>query len=102
MPSEHKDYQNMIPITEAERMVVAAQKLAYNDSLNEVFAQLGIARGNQESMNEFRADQVFIRSIRHGSVKAGSRFFLTIITLMAGGFAYGLVEAFRTWISHSR
>lgn len=95
----HRDYERRVPISEAERMVVAGSKLAVNDALNETYAQFGVARGNQESMNEFRSDLVFIRSIRQGSVKAGSRFLLTIVTLFAGGVAYGFVDWARHWLT---
>lgn len=98
-PPEHLDYENRVPSTEAERIAIAVAKLAVNDALNELLALLGVARGNQDSINELRADLVFIRSIRQGSVKAGSRFFLTIVTLFAGGVAYGFVDWLRTWLT---
>lgn len=86
--------------TEAERIAVVSAKLAANEALTELLASLGIARGNIESMEEFKADLRFVRSIREGSVKAGARFFMTIVTLFAGAFAYGFVEWLRASLGH--
>lgn len=94
---QHRDYEKRVETTEAERIAIAASKLAVNDALNELFESLGVARGSIASMEEFRSDLRFIRSIRNGSVKAGARFAMTIVTLFAGAFAYGFWE----WIKES-
>ena len=86
----HKDYEHRVFTTEAERIALAAAKLAANDVMNETLALFGVSRGNQASVDEFRADLGFIRVIRTGSVKAGVRFGLTIVTILATGFAYGV------------
>lgn len=86
----HRDYEKRVASTEAERIAIAAAKLAVNDALNEIFASLGIARGNLDSMESFRADLGFIRTLRLGSSKAGGRFIMTVVTLAATAFAYGL------------
>lgn len=95
-PMEHQDHSEIfVTSTMAERIAVTAAKMAAETALNELLATLGVARGNVDSMNELRADLMFIRSIRHGSVKAGARFFLTIVTLFAGAFAYAVVDYFK-------
>jgi len=81
----------------AERIAMAAAKVAVETTLNEAFAALGIARGNLDAINELRADLAFIRSVRQGSVKAGARFALTLVTLFAGAVAYGVVDWLRHW-----
>lgn len=86
----HRDYEKRVATTEAERIAITAAKLAVNDALNEVFAAFGVSRGNVESMEEFRADLGFIRTLRVGSSKAGGRFIMTVVTLAATAFAYGL------------
>lgn len=104
----HRDYENRVPTGEAERIAIAAAKLASNDCMNEFFADLGISRGNVESMERFRNDLAFLRSLRQrkevwqdldflaamrgGSVKAAARVGLTILTLLTGAFAYGMVS----------
>lgn len=88
----------MISSTESERIAVTAARMASKETLSEAFSLLGIALGNQDSINEFRADLMFIRSIRKGSAKATTRFFMTMVTLFAGALAYGLVDWFRTWV----
>lgn len=96
MTGMNRDYERRVETTESERIALAAAKLATNDSLNELFATFGVNRANVESLEEFKADLRFIRSIRQGSAKAGARFAMTIVTLFAGAFAYGLVEWLRS------
>ena len=102
----HKEYENRLETTEQERIALAAAKLAVNDALNELFAQLGVNRASIESMTQFRKDLEFARhlrkrpelwedlsfltSVRSGSAKAGSRFLMALITIFAGAFALGM------------
>jgi hypothetical protein len=111
---QHRDYEKRVPSTEMERLAVAAAKLACTDALNELFAQMGINRADFEAMESFREDVKFIRSLRKrkelwsdlsflnslrsGSVKAGTRFAMALITIIAGGFAYGMYSWFQAWI----
>lgn len=85
----------MVHSTEAERIAVAAAKLACQDTLNELFSSLGIDRANMTAMKEFRDDLTFIRNVREGAFTAGSRFALTLVTVFAGAFAYGMVQWLR-------
>lgn len=101
-----RDYEKRVETTEAERIAVAAAKLASNDALNELMASFGVARGNVESVEKFRSDLHFLRALharpeiwndldflnamRTGSVKAAARVGLTILTLLTGAFLYGL------------
>lgn len=100
MPEPHKDYEHRVTTTEAERIAVTAAKLATNDAMNELLALFGVSRGNIESVERFKRDLLFVRDLREGSEKAKSRFYLTLVALFAGAFAYGFVawlrEAFRS------
>jgi len=96
MAETHKDYEHRVPITEAERIAVAAAKLATNDALNELMALFGVSRGNVESVERFKRDLMFVRDLREGSEKAKSRFYLTIVAMFAGAFAYGTIAWLRT------
>lgn len=105
---DHLDYEHRVASTEAERQALATAKLALNDAQNEFFASFGVNRANVESMEDFKEnlrmmrelrkrpelwqDLDFLHAARSGVGKAGSRFILTIITLFAGAFAYGMVE----------
>lgn len=96
----------MISTTEAERIAVAAAKLASNDALNELMATFGVARGNVESVEKFKEDLRtarklkerpdlwldldFLHAMRSGSVKAAARVGLTILTILTGAFLYGV------------
>ncbi len=109
--SSGKDYEHRVPSTEVERLAVAASKLAVNDALNELFTQMGVNRANFDSMEAFKKDIQFIRSLRKrneiwsdleflhgvrtGSAKAGARFALALVTIFAGAFAYGMVSWMR-------
>jgi hypothetical protein len=73
MAETHKDYEHRVPITEAERIAVAAAKLATNDTLNELMALFGVSRGDIDSVEKFKRNLMF-----------------------AGAFAYGLVAWLRT------
>lgn len=95
MAEPHKDYENRVTTTEAERIAVAAAKLAVNDSLNELLALFGVSRGNIDSVEKFKRDLLFVRDLREGSEKAKSRFYLTLVALFAGAFAYGFVAWIR-------
>jgi hypothetical protein len=87
----NRDYENRIATTEAERIAITAAKLAVNDAMNELFSQLGVARGSVESMEKFRRDLMFMRDLRDASDKAKSRFYMTLVALFAGAFAYGII-----------
>jgi hypothetical protein len=114
--NKHRDYENRVPTTEAERIAITAAKLAVNDAMNELFAQLGVARGSVESMEEFKADIRFARALRKrpeiwldiefihalrcGSAKAGSRVFFTLLTIITVGIAAWIWQGFITSIWH--
>jgi len=109
--SEHRDYENRVPTTEAERIAVAAAKLAGNDVMNETFALIGVARGSVDSVEEFRADLAFVRALRKrpeiwkdfdflqsarlGSIKAGAKLFMTVFTMATGAAAFWLFNAIK-------
>lgn len=88
----HRDYEDRVETTEAERIAVAAAKLACNDALNEWMALFGVSRANLESVEKFKRDLMFVRDLREGSEKAKSRFYLTIVAIFAGAFAYGVIS----------
>lgn len=90
----HKDYEDRVQTTEAERIAIAAAKLATNDAMNELLAMFGVSRGNVESVENFKRDLMFMRDLREGSEKAKSRFYLTLVALFASAFAYSMW----TWI----
>lgn len=108
----HLDYEGHVSTTESERRAIAAAKVATTDALNELLQTLGIARGNAESVDRFREDLLFLRQLRQrreiwqdldflaamrsGSVKAAARVGLTILTLLTGALAYGIVQWLRT------
>lgn len=98
----HRDYENRVETTEAERIAVTAAKLACNDALNEFMALFGVNRANLESVEKFKRDLMFIRDLREGSEKAKSRFYLTIVAIFAGAFAYGMVSWLKTIVLTSR
>ena len=109
-----KDYDQRVETTDAERIALAAAKLVGNDLLNEMYASFGVNRADVESMKKFRKDLEFIRtlrerddivkdlefltSVREGSIKAGSRFVLALITIFAASFAWGMATGFREWL----
>lgn len=92
MAEPHKDYEHRVDTTEAERIAIAAAKLATTDALNELLALFGVSRGNVESVEKFRRDLMFMHDLRESSEKAKSRFYLTLVALFAGAFAYGMVS----------
>jgi hypothetical protein len=96
MAEPHKDYEPRVSTTEAERIAVTAAKLATTDALNELLALFGVSRGNIESVEKFKRDLLFVRDLREGSEKAKSRFYLTLVALFAGAFAYGFVSWLKT------
>src|SRR5689334_17454703 len=98
---QHKDYENRVTITEAERIAIAAAKLATNDALNELLGLFGVSRGNVESVEKFRRDLLFMRDLRETSEKAKSRFYLTLVAIFAGAFAYGMISWIKTALSRS-
>lgn len=100
MSEHHKDYEKRVPTTEAERIAVAAAKLAATDALNELLALFGVSRGNIESVDKFKRDLMFVRDLREGSERAKSRFYLTIVAIFAGAFAYGMVQWLREAFRH--
>ena len=113
--AEHLDYEHRVDSTEAERIALAAAKLATTDALNELLATFGVSRGNAESVERFRQNLMFLRqmhereeiwqdldflsAMRNGSVKAAARVGLTIITLLTGALAYGVVAWLKTVFS---
>lgn len=111
----HRDYEKRVDSTEEERQHVAAAKLAVIDAQAEFFASFGVNVSNTESVEEFRdvvrmmralkkrpelwQDLDFLHSVRSGSIKAWSRFALSIITLVAGGVVWALVAAIKAWVA---
>lgn len=112
-PDQHsRGYEHHITTTDAERLALAAAKVATTDALNELLATFGVARGSVDSVEAFRKDLMFLRSMRsrkdiwpdldflqamrNGSVKAAARMGLTILTLLTGAFAYGMVAWLKT------
>lgn len=93
--SAPRDYENRVATTEAERIAVAAAKLATTDALNELLALFGVARGNIDSVESFKRDLMFMRDLREGSERAKSRFYLTLVALFASSVAYGMWHWFR-------
>jgi hypothetical protein len=103
-----------VETTEAERIAITAAKLAVTDALNELFASFGIERGNFQSMESFKDDIKFLRSlrrrdgvwhdldfvrnVRQGSISAGRRFGFALIVIAAGAFAVGLGSAVKDWV----
>ncbi len=94
-----RDYEKRVTTTEAERIALAAAKLAVNDALNEWMALFGVSRGNLESVEKFKRDMLFIRDLREGSERAKARFWLTIVAIFAGAFAYGSISWLRDWLT---
>lgn len=111
----HRDYEARVATTEAERIAIAAAKVATTDALNELLGTLGIARGNVESVERFRKDLMFLRQLREreeiwqdldflaamrsGSLKAAARVGLTILTLLTGAFAWGMLAWLKSVLS---
>ena len=93
----NRDYEHRVPTTEMERIAVASAKLATNDALNELLGLFGVSRGNIDSVEKFKRDLMFVRDLREGSEKAKSRFYLTIVALFAGAFAYGVISWLRAF-----
>lgn len=100
-PVTHRDYEQRVSTTEAERIAVAAAKLATNDALNELLALFGVSRGNIDSIEKFKRDLLFVRDLREGSEKARSRFYLTLVALFAGAFAYGFIAWIKATLAKS-
>lgn len=96
---QHRDYEHRVASTEAERIAITAAKLATNDALNELLALFGVSRGNIESVEKFRRDLLFMRDLREASEKAKSRFYLTLVAIFAGAFAYGMISWLKTALS---
>lgn len=96
---EHRDYEHRVTTTEAERIAITAAKLATTDALNELLGLFGVSRGNLDSVEKFRRDLLFMRDLREASEKAKSRFYLTIVAIFAGAFAYGMISWMRTALS---
>lgn len=110
----HRDYEKRVTITDAETRAIALVKLALNDSQQEFYRDFGVNRADAEAMEEFRRDMRFVRQFRQRkgiyddlaflnaarttTVKAGMRFFMAVVTLMAAGFVAGIIFAFKAWI----
>lgn len=94
-------------------MALAAAKVATTDALNELMATFGVARGSVDSVERFREDLLFLRQLRQrkevwqdldflcamrsGSVKAAARVGLTLLTLLTGALAVGVIQWLRTY-----
>lgn len=81
---------------EASQIALAAAKEAVRETMTEMFSLLGVNVANFDSMQGLRDDLAFVRSLRHGATKAGGRFFLTIVSLIAGAVAIGMWEWLRS------
>lgn len=94
-PHRHKDYAGRVEATELERIAVTAAKLATNEALNELLALFGVAR---ERRIRGEAQVGLVVSFRNfaRALKAKCRFYLTIVALFAGAFAYGIVSWLKT------
>ena len=107
------EYSNRVPTNELERLIVVGVKLGVNDALNEHFASIGVNRADIHDMEEFKADQRFIRALRKrpgiwddlkfvqtvrtGSASAGRRFGYIILGVMATAFCLGMGQVLRDW-----
>jgi alkanesulfonate monooxygenase SsuD/methylene tetrahydromethanopterin reductase-like flavin-dependent oxidoreductase (luciferase family) len=78
--------------TDAERIALAAAKEASRQTIAELFNTFGINITNMDEASEFRKDVQWIRRMRVGSSRAGSTFFFTFISAIAGAFAIGVWE----------
>jgi hypothetical protein len=115
MSREHLDYGHRVPSTEEERRLIAAAKLAHIDAQAEFFAAFGVNAADAASMEEFKdvirfarslkkrpelwQELDFLHSLRSGSIKAWSRFYLAIVTLAAAGVVWSAIAAFKAWIA---
>lgn len=118
MATEHDEkildgYRDRIPTTEAERIAITAAKLAVTDVMSEMFVLFGIDRGNAQSIESFREDLAFARtlrkrkdigkdldflaSIRDGAVTAGKRAALITLSIVVVAFVMGVGQALRDW-----
>lgn len=95
-----KDYEHHIPTTEAERIAIAAAKVATTDALNELLGLFGVSRGNVESVESFKRDLMFMRDLREGSEKAKSRFYLTLVALFASAAGYSMWSWIKDLFKH--
>lgn len=115
MPGGNKDYENRVPITEAERMMIACAKLALTDAQTEFLALFGVNRANIESVEDFKKDLMFVRSFRNregvwrdieflstaraGTIKAACVVFVTMITILTTATAYGMWRFFKAAVT---
>lgn len=86
-------------------IALAAAKEAVRQTLNETFAHLGVNLMNFEDVKEFRQDMEmvrtlrpyrddleFARALRLGSKRVGSKFVITLVTVLASAIAIGAWE----------
>lgn len=90
---------------ELSDIALAAAKEGSRQTLNEIFALLGVNLSNFEDMKAFREDLEFVRTIRQyrediefahalrsGSKRIGGRFVITVVTVLASAIAIGAWE----------
>lgn len=99
-----------------ERLVLAAAKEASRETMAELFSLLGVNTANFDSMQQLRDDLTFIRNLRSmkefnddlrfvGSLrsvarKAGMRFMLTLVALLAAALGAAAWSWFQTAVMH--
>lgn len=106
----------LVPPTDSrdERLVLAAAKEASRETMAELFGLLGVNTADFDSMQRFRDDLKFVRDLRNmneladdlkfaGSLravarKAGSRFLLTLVALLATAFGAAMWSWFQSQV----
>lgn len=98
--SEPTEFARYMTREEASSIALAAAKEASRQTLNETFGMLGVNLSDFESMQRFRDDLEWARRARKVSEMTGKRAWTTIISLVSGAVAVGLVEWVRAVFMH--
>lgn len=77
-------------------IALAAAKEGSRQTLNEVFALLGVNLSDFEDVKAFREDIEFVRRIRSGGSKLGAKFVLTVVSVVAATVAISSWEYIKT------
>lgn len=86
--------------SDLERVALAAAKEGSRETMAEIFSLMGVNIANFDSMDEFRKDIAFIRSLRGTSSKVGSRVVVTLFTMFSVAIALSMWKNIVAIIKH--
>ena len=89
--------RNFITREESSDIALAAAKEAARQTINDVFALLGVNLANFDSVQAFRDDIEWARRSRKISEMTGKRIWTTLVGVASAGTAVALWEWVHAW-----